>query len=278
MHTANVSWLNRFLNYLHAHGALAQLNFMSFEHYPFDGCEHGAALLKDLESESGIIHTVVSAWRRDGVPPNVPMYVTEANFSAVNFTQTPMQIEGALWLADYMAGFLEEGVKGIVYYQYEPVPLSQNEQCPADWGNLTMFVADAHARIRARGAQFYGGEMIARQWLDPANRVQRLYRARTSSRLLTAYPVKRPGNTWSVMLVNKCACRLPVKLVFAGARAFTGSVTRVTFGSDQYVWRSRGSQSAPSPDNPPVTSIVHADSAYTLAPQSITVLRGTLGP
>ncbi|HEV3153598.1 MAG TPA: discoidin domain-containing protein [Candidatus Baltobacteraceae bacterium] len=275
----DVSWLRRFLNYLRAHDALSRLSFMSFEHYPFDGCEHGAALLKDLETEPSIVKTIASAWRGDGLPPSVPMYVTEANFSAVNFTQTPMQIEGALWLADYMAGFLEQGVRGIVYYQYEPVPLSQNKQCPKDWGNLTMFVAGENAHIRARGAQFYGGEMIAKQWLDPRNGIHELYPSKTNNPLVTAYTVRRPGNRWSVMVVNKCACTMPVSLSFRGApggQSFTGRVTRVTFGSAQYQWHAQGAASAPSPDNPPVTSTISASSTYTIPPQSITVLRGSL--
>jgi hypothetical protein len=33
------SWFGRFLDYLKAHGRLADLAFMSFEHYPYDGCE-----------------------------------------------------------------------------------------------------------------------------------------------------------------------------------------------------------------------------------------------
>ena len=33
------SWLGRFIEYLRSHGRLADLAFMSFEHYPYDGCE-----------------------------------------------------------------------------------------------------------------------------------------------------------------------------------------------------------------------------------------------
>ena len=276
----DVSWLHRFLQYLRAHGALRELAFMSFEHYPFDGCEHGAALLHDLQSEPAIVRTVTNAWRSDGLPASIPMYVTEANFSAVNFTQTPMTIEGALWLADYMAGFLENGVRGVVYYQYEPVPLSQNSQCPRDWGNLTMFVAGRDARIRANGAQFYGSRMIAREWLDPNNGTQDLFPSRSDSPLVTAYAVRRAENQWSVMLVNKCKCSVPVEIGFGRDgphdSRFTGAIAQVQYGSAQYAWRARGAASAASPNDPPLHTSLQAQRSVILPSESIVVLRGEI--
>lgn len=279
----NGSFLTRFLQYLRMHRAMSELSFMSFEHYPFGGCEHGDALLADLEREPAIVRTVVTAWRRDGLPANVPMYVTEANFSAVNFTQTPMQIEGALWLADYMGAFLENGVSGIVYYQDEPVPLSQNRECPRDWGNLTMFAADRHAHIRARTAQFYGAQMIATQWLDPRNGMQTLSPSKSSTPLVTSYAVRRSGDLWSVMLVNKGASPVHARIAFRDGSSrtyrFTGAVTLASFGSAQYVWRAAGSESAPNPDGPPRIETLGAtdDGDYTIPAQSITVLRGRIG-
>ncbi|HEV2038196.1 MAG TPA: discoidin domain-containing protein, partial [Candidatus Eremiobacteraceae bacterium] len=84
----NVSWLNRFLNYLKSHGADGELAFMSFEHYPHDnGCIHGAELQRALLINPSIIKGVVNAWHSDGIPPSTPLFITEANFSSVNYTQ-----------------------------------------------------------------------------------------------------------------------------------------------------------------------------------------------
>lgn len=284
--SGNVSWLNRFLRYLRAHGAMRDLAFMSFEHYPFDGCEHGKALLHDLLVEPSLIKTVVRAWHADGIPPSLPLYITEANFSAVNFTEVPMQVEGALWLADYMATSLSSGVDGIVYYQYEPVPLTQNKQCPSDWGNLTMFDATPEARIRARAAQFFGARMLTREWLAPGDDAHELYPATTDLKrgrdpLVTAYAVRRPDHTWSVLLVNKDDRAHDVSVRFedaakGGSSTFAGDVTRVTFGSAQYVWRRRGAASRPDPNEPPAVSTVQggAGATYAIPATSITVLRG----
>jgi len=266
----DVSWLHRFLNYLRARNALDQLSFFSFEHYPFDGCEHGVKLRADLLSEAGLMRHMTQVWRGDGLPPRIPMYVTEANFSAVNFTQTPMQIEGGLWLADYFASALANGVKGVVYYQSEPVPLSQNAGCPKDWGNLTMFVAGNDARIRAYGAQYYAAQMLAKQWVQPGDGRHEMYRARTATPLLTAYVVKRPDGQWSVLIDNKDerAHAVTISLPFAG------TITCVTFGPSQYVWHAQGANSQPRPDDPPAIARIPASSSYIVPADSLVVLRG----
>lgn len=291
----NVSWLNRFLRYLNSHDRMSDLAFMSFEHYPFNGCEHGAALLQDLLQEPSIMKGIVNTWHSDGLPSSLPLFITEGGFSAVNASQTSMQIEGGLWLADYLAGSLSHGVDGIVYYQYEPVPLLHNRGCPQDWGNLSMFVADTRANIRARGAQFFAAQMVTQQWLAPGNGRHELYaascfqcsRASLLARygpLITAYAVKRPDGTLSVMVVNKDTQPHNVAVEFAGsdgaASGFSGDVGVVSFGSAQYVWQARGAQSRPFPNDPPAVSTTHGGEGvrYPIPAQSITVLRGQTAP
>jgi hypothetical protein len=59
-------------------------------------------------------------------------------------------------------------------------------------------------------------------------------------------------------------------------RSFSGPVTLVTFGSEQYVWKDDGANSHADPDGPPVATTVagNAQAVYTLPKASITVLRG----
>jgi hypothetical protein len=192
-----------------------------------------------------------------------------------------MQIEGGLWLADYFASGLVNGLSGVVYYQYEPVPLSQNHGCPSDWGNLTMFVADRKAHIRATGAQYHAAQMLTQEWVAPGNDVHDLFPA-TSGGNLTAYALKRPDGTWSVMLVNKDPQPRNVALRFAGVQgadaSFAGNVTEVTYGSAQYAWQAQGRSSHPSPNDPPLRSTMPAPATYVVPAQSITVFRGTIAP
>ena len=59
---------------------------------------------------------------------------------------------------------------------------------------------------------------------------------------------------------------------------FSGRVSVVTFGSEQYVWHSDGANSHPDPGGPPLDATVEAgtNTVFTLPKASITVLRGKL--
>jgi hypothetical protein len=58
-------------------------------------------------------------------------------------------------------------------------------------------------------------------------------------------------------------------------RAYTGPVTLVTFGSEQYVWKPDGAKSYADPDGPPVARIVQGNQ-FTLPKASVTVIRGKI--
>jgi hypothetical protein len=100
--------------------------------------------------------------------------------------------------------------------------------------------------------------------------------------LVTSYTVHRPDGKWSLMLVNRDENNAhAVRVVFDDARrnrnaSFTGPVTLVTFGAEQYVWINDGPNSHPDPDNPPAATTIAADlqTTFTLPKASITVLRG----
>jgi hypothetical protein len=60
--------------------------------------------------------------------------------------------------------------------------------------------------------------------------------------------------------------------------SFSGPVTLVTFGSEQYVWKPDGAKSYADPDGPPVarTTIGSPTATFTLPKASVTVLRGSV--
>ena|ERR1035437_10070070 len=62
----------------------------------------------------------------------------------------------------------------------------------------------------------------------------------------------------SLMLIDKVQSNSrQVGIAFEGAgespKYFLGAISMVTFGSDQYMWKSDGPNGHPDPDSPPVT-------------------------
>ena len=83
------------------------------------------------------------------------------------------------------------------------------------------------------------------------------------------------------MLVNRDETNPhTVRVVFDDSKnknaSFSGPVTLVTFGSEQYVWINDGPNSHADPDHAPVATTLAATSqtTFTLPKASITVLRG----
>lgn len=285
----DVSWLRRFLKYLVAHGALGDLKFMSFEHYPFDPCDPSIA--QDLLDEPAAIRSIMQTWIVDGLPRNVPTYITETNFSA-NSAEVMQDIGGALWMADFEGAFLAAGGSGTFLYQYEPEPLvSSSGQCTS-WGAWGMFAGDNNNRIKQPTSQYFAAQIVTQQWAQPVDAVDRVYPARSDivnragKSVVTAYALTRPDGQWSVMLVNKDPrTSYAVTVTFhdqsTGKRLhFVDRVATVQFGPSQYVWHRAGVNGYAKPDGPPLlrTQRGGAGAKYVLPAASITVLRGTIKP
>jgi hypothetical protein len=279
------SWLGRFLDYLRAHNRLQDLSFMSFEHYPYDGCE---TPWKNLYQEPELITHIMKVWRDDGLPPGMPLLDTETN---AHGGEASVDIFGALWLADSFAGFLTAGGQSTHYYHalsYSP----PHPICPNSWGTYHPFMVDDHYQIVQPTSQFFAAQLLTQEWSQPKDAEHLLYRAASNLRdaegnvLVTAYALHRPDGQWALMLVNKDHDHShPVRVVFHDSEAdrdvsFSGQVTMITFGKEQYQWHPDRKKGHADPDGPPKTSMLQAgqDMKYDLPAASVTVLRGTLGP
>src|SRR5437773_8933946 len=130
--------------------------------------------------------------------------------------------------------------------------------------------------------------MINLEWVQHRSGVHRMFPSSTDIKdeagnvLVTSYAVLRPDGNWSVMLVNRDEHNSHrLRAVFTDSAnnkntSFSGPVTLVTFGSEQYVWINDGPNSHPDPDNPPAATTVAASSqtTFTLPKASVTVIRG----
>ncbi|HLV89142.1 MAG TPA: discoidin domain-containing protein [Candidatus Sulfotelmatobacter sp.] len=275
-----VSWMGRFVDYLKSHGRLADLSFVSFEHYPFEPCD---VTWKSLYSEPTLVKHILQVWRDDGVPKDVPLMITEDHLAA-NLTGPMTTIFAALWLADNVGAFFEGGG---ALFTHSPIQPQGIQNTCLGWSSWSNFVSDEETfEIRGYTSPYYAAHMINMEWVQHRAGVHVMFPAATDIKdadgnlLVTSYAVRRPDGNWSLMLVNRDENNShAVRVEFDDGKnkgSFSGPVTDVTFGSEQYVWINDGPESHADPDHPPVASMVMggAGTVYALPKASITVLRG----
>ncbi len=273
------SWMGRFVAYLKDHNRLSDLSFVSFEHYPFEPCD---ITWKTLYSEPQLMKHILQVWRDDGVPKDVPLMVTE-NHLAAQLTGPMTTIFAALWLADNVGSFFEGG--GAAFYHSPIQPQGVQNTC-LGWSSWSNFVSDEKYEIKGYTSPYFAAHMINLEWVQHRAGVHRMFSTSSDikdaegNQLVTAYTVLRPDGNWSVMLVNRDENGAhQVRVGFSdngNTSSFSGPVTFVTFGSEQYVWINDGPNSHPDPDNPPVATTMDSssDTVFTLPKASVSVLRG----
>jgi hypothetical protein len=230
----SVSFLGRFLNYLRDHDALKDFTFFSFEHYPCMGT-HLCGDWNSLYMEPQWVNHVVQAWKNNGLPPDIPFFMTEGNDLGEG---NPGTVKSALWLGDYVGAMMTAGAGGTYYFHY----IASSGR--AGRGLLT--VDETNRAIYS--PQYLASQVITQDWVQPVDATHKLYKAtskvtdKDGNVVVTAYPVERPDGQWSVMLINKDQDNNhSVRFVFTDPltkqdRFFSGTVDRVVFGAAEYQW------------------------------------------
>lgn len=296
-----VSWTGRFVDYLKQHGRMNDLAFFSFEHYPYDPCKTPWGVLYD---EPELVSHIMQVWHEDGIPADMPMFITEGNLSS-GASETYQDIFAGIWLADYIGAFLNSGGNGVYFFHY--LPLQMEPGCNSSPGTFGMFTIDANYQIQQPLAQFFAAQLINLEWVQPGGSEHQVFSAKSDVQdgagheLVAAYAVKRPDGKWAVMAVNRDQQNAHrVRIDFAGpgqrANTFDGRVEVSTFGSAQYQWhpaQTRFMAHAESgaertivatskgwadPDGPIVHSTQDAtkDTTYDLPAASVVVIRGSI--
>ena len=290
-----VSFLGRFVDYLKARGHLQDFKFFSFEHYPCYNrpCNDWSSLYDEPEA----VNHVIQAWKDNGLPPNVPFFMTEGNDLRDNVAGT---VKAGLWLADYIGAMMTAGAGGTYYFHY----IASAGRGGGGGGFLPITEDN---RAASYTPQYLATQVITREWVQPVDAMHKLFRVSSDVKdkeghiLVTAYAVERPDGQWSVMLVNKDRDNdHSVTLDFADPvtrhdRFFSGTVDRLVFGAAEYQWHpdpvpagaappaGRGGRGGGTghadPDGPPSKSTVTGggpETLYQLPKASIIVLRGKL--
>ncbi len=299
----NASWLQRFLEYLKAHGRMQDLAFFSFEHYPYDPCLN---TWDRLYTEPQLVANIMKTWRDDGIPATMPMFITESNLSP-SATESFMDIFGGLWLSDYIGSFLSDGGNGVYYFHY--LPLKMEPGCDDSQGTYGMFTVNPDYTIDQPLSQYFAARMINFDWLQHDGGTHTMfpssgtYTDGAGHTLVTAYSVLRPDGNWAVMMVNRDQYNAhQVRIVFRNEEAkteryFSGTVDAAYFGPDQYKWHPAQQLMDPShfplqpthplqaykpgyaaPDGPIKETTVRGEKTtdYDVPASSVVVLRGKL--
>ena len=296
------SWFQRFLLYLKQRGKLGELGFFSFEHYPLEPCKFSWAALYD---EPQLVSHIMQVWRNDGLPADIPVFITESNLSS-GASEAYYDTFAALWLADYVGSFLNAKGDGLYFFHY--LPLRSYLSCNNSPGNFGMFLTDENYKIKQPLAQFFASQLITTEWLQPGDQASTIFPANATvtdgagHELLTAYAAQRPDKKWSVMLVNRSQdAAMHVELRFDQGQGrqltFHDPVETITFGKEQYQWHPfsvepmahpenmdesviHQSEGYAAPDGPAKHEIVSAASGttFTIPAASIVVLRGEISP
>lgn len=279
----NTSWLARFVKYLEKRGRLGDLQFLSFEHYPFAPCRKN---WEDLYDEPARITHIMEVFRKDGLPRDLPLLVTEVNV-AWQSSERFVDVWGGLWLADYLGAFLSAG--GTASYFFHYLPWQLNSDCDGQWGTFAMQAADREFRRFDRLSQYYAAQVLTQSWVIPGQSPHEMYPAASDvsdaagHKLVTSYAAHLPDNRWSLLLVNKDREQPhTVDVVFEDTAAvrklsFYGEVAVTSWGAEQYVWQPKGAEGTARPADPPRVS-KQSGGRFTLPRASITVLRGRITP
>ena len=273
-----VSWIGRFVDYLKTHGRLDDFTFFSFEHYPYQ--DRPTYSWADLYPEPDYVKHIVQVWKDNGVPSNIPFFMTEGNIGG---GAPPSTVKAGLWLADYVGSMMSEGAGATYYFHYMPYPGEFS-----GFGNFLWI--DKDYKVLGYPPQYLAAQLITKEWVQPVDAPHKQFKASSDvtdaagNVLVTAYAVERPDHQWSVMLVNRDQFNdHAVKVVFADSdgkseRYFSGPVARITFGSNEYQWHQEGQGGHADPDGPASRSTVDsgAETIYQVPKASITVLRGTI--
>lgn len=216
------SWIARFFDAL----GETDFDFFSFEWYPVD--DLCADAHQQLVEAPQLYQKVVARWRREGLPPSVPLLVTEYGWSSYA-AKEELEMTGAIFNTEFLADFLAGGGAAAYFYSIEPaIPMREPRPC-ATLGNLTLFVADDDYGIVRKVPAYNAARKVMTEWLAPHGQ-HTMLPVRGGDALLRAWAVRRPDGSVKLLIINKDLRARQVRV--GGGKAMTLPSYSITVASE----------------------------------------------
>ena len=241
------SWMARFLDALGERRG--DFNFFTFEWYPID--DVCGAVERALDETPAILDRVLSGWRREGVPRDIPWIASEYGWSSYA-ARAEVDLPGAIFDVEFLADFLAHGGSAAYFYGYEPNVLFA-EKC-GQYGALALFVRGE--KVPA----YYAAQLVTKEWLQP-NGMHAMYGVTGAPPRVRAFAVRRPDGSMRMLVINKD----PRSSQTIDCR---GDV--VQYSKREYEWRAAAEHGRAIRNLPPRR--FQANGMIELPPYSITVI------
>ncbi|MBO9581897.1 MAG: discoidin domain-containing protein [Sphingobium sp.] len=251
------SWTYWLADYLKRRDRLADLQFLSFEFYPFDDiC--GDIHAKLIEQDQ-LLSDVMTRFEQDGIPASVPKIISEYGFSAYS-GRAMSEMPSALLMANIAGRWLGLGGSAAYMFGYGPNwPSNQHLPC-AGYGNMMLHMADSDGQARQPMPSYYTARLLTQAWTVPGHGLHRLVASRVEGMgdgsPIALFSVRRPDRKLGVLLVNRSATQtfsLDLTGASEGGRpaSLTGPAEIWSYGPAQYAWLDQDAESRPSRTDPP---------------------------
>lgn len=267
------SWNRHFIRAMQERGRLSDLQFYSFEFYPFDDiCGDIPARLVE---EDRLMHRLMARLTAEGVGENIPRIITEYGFSAYS-GRAMAEMPSALLMANIIGQFLNEGGDAAYLFGYGPnVPVNQNLAC-AGYGNMALHLADPNGQAGVPLPSYHTARLLTGDWLMAKGAHRFLPVEMTGGDpAVRVFALARPDGQIGLLAINRSPDRAVDLHITAQdgkgtASAIAERVKISRFGPEQYDWIDQGPASRPARSLPPArTATAVRDLHLTLKPMSL---------
>ncbi|MBN9144280.1 MULTISPECIES: discoidin domain-containing protein [unclassified Novosphingobium] len=268
------SWNHHFIRALQERGRLSDLQFYSFEFYPFD--DICGDIPAKLIEEDRLMERLMARLTAEGVGPDIPRIITEYGFSAYS-GRAMAEMPSALLMANIIGQFLNEGGSAAYLFGYGPnVPVNQNMGC-AGYGNMALHMADRNGQAGTPLPSYHTARLLTRDWLMSKGMHQFLpvEMKDGADPAVRLFAIRRPDGKLGLMAINRSPDRtvdlhVTAQGAHGAARPIAGRVKLSLFGPDQYAWIDQGPASRPARSAPPArTSAPMGELNIVLKPMSL---------